>query len=488
MWLGVGSIFGYHAPVQVPVTLGDYNVTGGGTYRLQSSVSSTQTTVTLTSFKEPISNIPYTMSYLNSTIEYGTVDPQNATSKEFISFTGITQNSNGTATLTGVSRGLSPSYPFTASSTFRAAHSGQSIFILSNPPQLYNSFYNLSNNATSTNTLVFSSTTPPRYDLVPINQASGTYVSTTSEFASVALVNAVLSLGCAVGTEGVTGCLRLSTQLQMASSTFVAGTPTVLYSKYATSSPSIFCGLCIPITQNDGKLSPLFIATSSLYTYRFGSSMFYTGTETYSSAATIISSSTNIHSGLNTFLGTTTMATTTATDLRNSYGASYGGKLAVLTTPQEFGASSTATTTVFSFDVPGNFIATSSIVHIRIYWGVGGSQGTQFTNGAFRFALNYGGVGKAYKTIPFTGTSGGSGFFDAVIMGNGTTQSQYGMINLTGTPESIGNLITAIGGTGVGTYSINSQTTQTASVTASFGTSDPNNSMYIYGGYAEIIN
>lgn len=113
-------------------------VTGGSTYRLQSSISSTQTTITLSSFKEPVSGTPYTMSYLNSSIEYATLDPQTQNS-EFISFTGITQNADGTATLTGVTRGLSRSSPYTESTTFKTTHAGQSILILSNPPQLYNS-------------------------------------------------------------------------------------------------------------------------------------------------------------------------------------------------------------------------------------------------------------------------------------------------------------------------------------------------------------
>lgn len=311
VWLGVGTLFGYHAPISTPVpatTLGDYNTVGAGTYRLQSSISSTQTTVTLSSFKEPISNIAYTMSYLNSSIEYATIDPQNTTSKEFVSFTGITQNADGTALLTGVTRGLSPSYPFTASSTFRTAHSGQSIFILSNPPQLYNQFYNLSNVSTSTNTLIFASTTPPRYDLVPINHTGGSYVSTTSEFASIAYVNAISIAGVSNSTESVKGIVELATQLEMASSTSLGSTVAslVLQAKYATSSPYT-TGLYIPITMNDAKISPLFIATSSTYTYNWGGNNSYTGT--------------SLFSGLSTFSATSTFATTTQN------GAMFGGNI-----------------------------------------------------------------------------------------------------------------------------------------------------------------
>lgn len=118
------------------VAQANFYPTGGSTYTLQSSVSSTATTLTLSSFKEPVSLIPYTMSYLNSSIECATIDPQTSHS-EFVSFTGITQNANGTATISGLARGLGRSYPYTASTTLASAHSGQSQFILSDSPCLF---------------------------------------------------------------------------------------------------------------------------------------------------------------------------------------------------------------------------------------------------------------------------------------------------------------------------------------------------------------
>lgn len=111
-----------------------YNPTGGQTYSLAASISSTQNTILLSSFLEPVTNIPYTMSYLNSVIEYATLAPK-TTQTEFISFTGITQNPDGTATLTGVVRGLSRSYPFTSSAAYMLPHGGTTSMVLSNSPQ-----------------------------------------------------------------------------------------------------------------------------------------------------------------------------------------------------------------------------------------------------------------------------------------------------------------------------------------------------------------
>lgn len=284
------SLFGHQAQ-QTPLSFGNYNPSGGGTYRLQSSIGLTNSSIALSSFKEPISNIPYTMSYLNSSIEYGTLDPQNTTSKEFISFTGITQNNDGTATLTGVVRGLGFSYPYTASTTLQQPHSGQSIFILSNPPQLTNQYANRNNNDLILGAWNFSSTSPPSYDEVGA-QGNGTYISTTSELASVAYVNKIANQGTSNATESIIGISKLATQLQMASSTFNSNSPTVLYTNYSTSSP-YKADLLIPITQNDGTLNPNFIATSSRYKYNWGSSNNFIASTTFDATTTIVANNIN---------------------------------------------------------------------------------------------------------------------------------------------------------------------------------------------------
>ncbi len=121
-----------------------FNPAGLGTYTLQSSISSTQTTITLSSFKVPVTGADVTMALMNTDIAYGTIAPKTSSS-EFISFTGITQNANGTATLTGVTRGLNKTYPLTEDTDFKLPHAGQSVFIISDVPQLFNSYAALDN-------------------------------------------------------------------------------------------------------------------------------------------------------------------------------------------------------------------------------------------------------------------------------------------------------------------------------------------------------
>ena len=121
-----------------------YHPFGGTTYNLGSSIGSTDTTILLSSFLEPVTGTPYTMALLNTDIAFATIAPK-TTSSEFISFTGITQNSNGTATLTGVTRGLAKKYPFTEDSTYKLPHSGGTQFIISDAPQVFEEYASLPN-------------------------------------------------------------------------------------------------------------------------------------------------------------------------------------------------------------------------------------------------------------------------------------------------------------------------------------------------------
>lgn len=262
----------YHWEEEVPQEqpdLGGVNSVAGIRYFLHGSgVSATDSSITLTSFKQPVNQYPLSMTDFGD-IAYLTLEPGNTTRQEFISFTGVTQNSDGTATLTGVTRGLSFVSPYTASSTIRKAHPGGSDAVISNPPQFYERFINTFNSATSSGEHVWSSTTPPRYDVDPANHRAGTYVSTTSEFASVRFVLATGAGANVSATEAVRGEVELATQLEMSSSTATGGTGAslILQSRYATSSPSAVCGRCTPITGNNGKLSQSFFDLTQAFTW-----------------------------------------------------------------------------------------------------------------------------------------------------------------------------------------------------------------------------
>jgi hypothetical protein len=119
--------------------MSNFHPISGQTYILGSSIGSSDTSILLSSFLLPVSGAQITMAMMNSDICYATIAPK-TTSSEFISFTGITANANGTSTLTGVTRGLNKSYPFTSNATFKLPHSGQSQFIISDAPQLFEKY------------------------------------------------------------------------------------------------------------------------------------------------------------------------------------------------------------------------------------------------------------------------------------------------------------------------------------------------------------
>ena len=94
--------------------------------------------------------------------------------------------------------------------------------------------------------------------------------------------DAIAIAGGATSTESTSGISKLATQLKMASSTFSSTDPTVLYSLYSTSTPSAVCGLCVPITQNNGKLHQSFLDLTQAYTWTGAIIFTNTGTTTFS--------------------------------------------------------------------------------------------------------------------------------------------------------------------------------------------------------------
>lgn len=193
-----------------------FHPAGGGTYNLNSSIGSTDTSLTLTSFTEPVSGTPYTMVLLNTSIVYATIAPKTDQS-EFISFTGITQNADGTATLTGVTRGLAKKYPFTTDSTFKLPHSGQSQFILSDAPQLFEKYVNVDNDITINGLITFAQ--PP----VGINPGGQPNASTTISGIVQEATTAQVNAGTATGS---TGAVLFASPADLAASIYGLQLPT----------------------------------------------------------------------------------------------------------------------------------------------------------------------------------------------------------------------------------------------------------------------
>ncbi len=100
-----------------------------------SGISATATSIVLKSFLLPDGETEVTMTDFGD-VGFMTLEP-GTSREEQISFTGITQNADGTATLTGVIRGLAFSFPYATDSTLKKSHAGSTIAVVSNTAGFY---------------------------------------------------------------------------------------------------------------------------------------------------------------------------------------------------------------------------------------------------------------------------------------------------------------------------------------------------------------
>lgn len=131
-----------------PLQAGAFSLAGAG-----SSIG--DTVLNLKSFKD-INGVNIAMSDLG-TIAYLTIEPGNGSNEEQVSFTGVTQNSDGSAQLSGIKSVLFKS-PYTESSGFAKTHAGSTTAVLSNTAGFYNQFAILANNETVTGQWTFTNT------------------------------------------------------------------------------------------------------------------------------------------------------------------------------------------------------------------------------------------------------------------------------------------------------------------------------------------
>src|SRR3990167_2049083 len=153
-------------------------------------------------------------------IGYGTLEP-GTSREESISFTGITQNADDTATLTGVVRGRDFVTPYAASSTLEKAHAGGTIFILTNTSAFYGQrFAILDNTSTITGLWTFASST----DTWPRMAATSSLTGVSSTLlATKDYVDSVATSGAANADASTKGIIQLPTAAQVASGTAQGG-------------------------------------------------------------------------------------------------------------------------------------------------------------------------------------------------------------------------------------------------------------------------
>lgn len=144
-------------------------------YLSGSGVSSTATSVQVTQLVKPGTTTTIAMTDFGST-GYATMEPGTAR-EENISFTGITQNADGSATLTGVTRGLDFVSPYSSTAALKHAHAGGTSLVISNSAPFYDEMAAKDNDETVTGTWTFSNTARPKLDTDAVTATDEEFVT-----------------------------------------------------------------------------------------------------------------------------------------------------------------------------------------------------------------------------------------------------------------------------------------------------------------------
>ena len=184
---------------------------------LYSGIASGATSARLRSFVDIGAN-KLTMAMFGS-VGYVTFEPGLTGKEEVVSFTGITDNGDGTQTITGLSRGLYSRYPFGAGGTARS-HGSNTFVVVSNSGEFYNQLAIKSNAETITGVWTFNSWALPKVNSSTTDAmliASG-----TSTLATLNYVNGVALSGAPNSTVAVKGVVEMATLAEASSTTALA--------------------------------------------------------------------------------------------------------------------------------------------------------------------------------------------------------------------------------------------------------------------------
>lgn len=405
--LSIASLFGYHSPqILVGTTAG---IVQGTTFYLSGAgVTATQNTIPLTSFITPDGRNLVIGMFQGGTI-YGAIEAGTSKLEDFTA-TGITQNANGSATLTGVTRGNDFIAPYAASTTLAKAHAGGSALILSNTAGFYGNQFIFANSiSSSTAGIVFSSTTPPYYDS-PGVQSNGTYISTTSELASIAYVNTVAASGCANATTGVKGCIQIATGLQAASSTGTGGTGALLVipSSLATDTPNSLTRTSRSLFSDlTGYLKQGWIDLTQSFTFSGG--LTSSGTTTISG---IQGSGLKLNTVATYWPSSTGAASTTLVNdgSGNIYYLPYDPT--IIKDSVAYSTSNTATTTLKTYTIAANTIGPNGMLRFTVYITGSGANNNKCIE------VNFG-TGTASTTLGYVcATAQGAAFQGGMLTGS----------------------------------------------------------------------
>jgi hypothetical protein len=244
-----------------------------------SGITSTATTIILQSMKFPGTEDTVLTADLGD-ICYATLEP-NTAREEVVSFTTITQNSDGTATLTGVTRNLDTASPYTQISSTGYAHAGGTLLIVSNNPQVYDDLASNANDETITGTWTFDADAYPKVD------DSATPPTDDAEFATKKYADDLAIAGAPDSTTGVKGIVEKATSAETQSGTDTGGTTAPLFA--APSDIAANVQNSKHIYAADAEVSDTYVITlvPAIAAYAAGQSFYFSATTANTGAATL---------------------------------------------------------------------------------------------------------------------------------------------------------------------------------------------------------
>ncbi len=202
-------------------------------------------TVDLSSFNG-IDGAPLTMADFGDA-GFATLEPNSGTQEEQIVFTGVTQNANGTATLTGISNVLFIA-PYTQTSGFAKTHAGGVKLVISNTSGFYNTFVNKNDDETITGTWTF---TEPEYpQMTDVN----VFPTLPVQLVPKAYADSLAFNGAPNASPTVQGLVQEATTSQLNAGTNTGSTGAVLFGSPADFAASIY-GLQLPTSGQKDALA-----------------------------------------------------------------------------------------------------------------------------------------------------------------------------------------------------------------------------------------
>ena len=186
-----------------------YSLSGAG-------ASIGDTSITLKSMLD-IDGNTLSMSGTFGSIGFGTLEPGNGANEEQISFTGLTNNSNGTVTLSGV-KSVGFTAPYTATSGLAKTHPGSTTFVISNTAGFYDHLTSKNDDETIAGIYTFTNPNVPRLD------TAHAYAGGEEEyFATKRYVDGVAIAGAPDASTTVKGITKMSVAPASATSPISVG-------------------------------------------------------------------------------------------------------------------------------------------------------------------------------------------------------------------------------------------------------------------------